>query len=77
MPVQVFLSINKIMSITSISFFQSPSIILRGTLLFNTATTYVDVAPATSASASYSIRVMITTATKDASTDMSIITFTP
>ena len=45
--------------------------------LVNIVATYVDVASATSASASYSIRVMSTTATKDASTDMSIITFTP
>jgi len=46
----------------------------RPKTLVNIAATYVDVAPATSASASYNIRVMITTATKDASTD---ITFTP
>jgi len=52
MPVQVFVSNNKTMLITSISFFQSPSIRLRGTLLFNIATKYVDVAPATSASSS-------------------------
>ncbi|MGC7872892.1 hypothetical protein ACPUYX_15370, partial [Desulfosporosinus sp. SYSU MS00001] len=54
-----------------------------GTQRFPLSSTYVDVAPATSASSTYSVRVIVTTATNitsgatGASIDMNIITFTP